>query len=188
MYLLSHFRYTDRLKTVLIVYRETLQMARPQIPERLVEEVEQLYEQHYGYPAGVFQEALRTVTNLAAASVESSKDEGEREGSIEDVYSTLAAVEEDGLIYTLRRPTPLTVEYLELDSSASGGSKAMVYVRGRNGKRYRLVADLETDSFSIEHRRSDEWRDYRPIDHFEYRSPSHPEAGEKRMEYSEKNA
>lgn len=43
-------------------------MPRPELPEVLKENVEQLHEQHRGYSANSFQEALSTVVSLAEES------------------------------------------------------------------------------------------------------------------------
>ncbi len=45
-----------------------MDMPRPELPEVLKQKVEQLHEQHQGYSANSFQEALSTVVSLAEGS------------------------------------------------------------------------------------------------------------------------
>lgn len=160
-------------------------MARPQVPDRLKEEVESVHEQYREYPAGVFQEALRTVTDLAKTSLESEPTTEDRNTEMKEVdlagemYNGLAAVEEGGSLYTLNRDSPFQVEHVDRKSSVDGGGKARVYLEGPQGGQYRLVADSETDTLLIENKSSGEWETHSTrVKSFRYRSPSHPENGD----------
>jgi len=159
-------------------------MPRPQIPEQLINKVEQLHKMHEGYPAGGFQEALKTVTNMAEQVTKDENLEVEKSQNqpktAEDMYLELGAIEEGGSIYTLRRSTPYTVEYVERKSRSKRGDRAIVYLQGPQGGEYRLVIDSGEDRFVMEDKSPGEWRTHSTkFSGFRYRSPSHPKNGEK---------
>jgi len=165
-------------------------VARPQVPDQLKEEVESIHERHHQYRAGVFQEALRTVTDLAKTSFENEPTTEDSKTAMEDVdltkemYNGLAAVEEGGSLYALNRDSPFHVEYIDREGFVNGGGKARIYMEGPQGGKYRLVADSETDTLLIENKSSGEWETHSTrVKTFRYRSPSHPESGEN-WEYS----
>ena len=161
-------------------------MTRPQIPEQLIDEVKQIHERQHGYSAGVFQEALRTVTDLAKTSFETeqttpensfSQKEEERD-LVKEMYNGVAAVEEGSSLYLLDRDSPFLVEYVDRQGSINGEGVARVYLEGPQGGKYRLVADCDTESLYIENKSSGEWKTHSTrVKTFRYRSPSHPDSG-----------
>ena len=61
MYLLSTYSVLNGYS----LFSLTTSMPRPNVPERLIEEVESLHEARREYPANSFQEALATVIDMA---------------------------------------------------------------------------------------------------------------------------
>ncbi|QDX40856.1 hypothetical protein [Salarchaeum sp. JOR-1] len=59
-------------------------MSRPNIPDQLVEEVEEIHKEHRDYEANTVQEALATVTDVAKQSSEEISTEETRTYDIED--------------------------------------------------------------------------------------------------------
>ena len=110
----------------------------------------------------------------------------------EDMYRELSVLEEGGYVHTLRRKTPYKVDYIEQESRNSDSDRIGVYLRSPpsnnypDGKQYRLLVDCDEGRFVMEEKRQDQdWRTHSTkFAGFRYRSPSHPEAGEK-WEHSE---
>lgn len=105
--------------------------------------------------------------------------------SAEEMYEDLAAVEEGGSIYTLRRTEPLTIEYIERISRTSKDNpdqqkdRTVVYLSSKRQKEYRMVIDCDTDRCAMEHIRDRSWVTYsNDLSGFRYRSPNHPENGQ----------
>lgn len=103
-----------------------------------------------------------------------------------EMYEDLAGIREGGSLYTLQRTEPLTIEHIErISRSSKSDSKASadrltVSVTSSGGKRYRLVIDCGDERCAMEHIRDGEWVTYsNDLSGFRYRSPNHPENGEK---------
>jgi hypothetical protein len=161
-------------------------MARPNIPDEMVERVENIHTKLLGYRPSSFQEALGTVSTFAKQSIdhgESEKREGEHidtSKSARDMYSELGHVQEKGTVYVLQRSTPYRVEFIEQESRNDGGDLRVVWLTGPSGGEYRLVADCEEDRFIMEDNSQGEWRTHSTkCSGFRYRSPNHPKAGKK---------
>lgn len=104
----------------------------------------------------------------------------------QEMYDDLAGIEEGGSIYTLKRTEPLNIEYIERISRSSktdpdaSKNRTEVYLSSKRGKRYRMVVDCGEDRCAMEDNPDDGWKTYSTaLSGFRYRSPNHPEQGEK---------
>lgn len=105
--------------------------------------------------------------------------------SPKEMYDEMAGIEVGGSVYTLKKPSPFEVDYIERVSRSSpetpdeSQDKAYVYLRTNRGTRYRMVADCAADRVAMEIEDDDGWKTYsNDLSGFRYRSPGHPEGGQ----------
>jgi hypothetical protein len=75
----------------------------------------------------------------------------------QQMFDHLAGIEGGGSLYTLKRPTPFTVEYTEPISRSSkpdpdtSRNRLFVYLSSSGGKKYRIATDCAEDRCAMEH-------------------------------------
>ena len=103
-----------------------------------------------------------------------------------EMYDELAAIEEGGSLYTLKRKEPFNIEYIEKVSRSSKSDpeesydKLLIYLSTKRGKQYRINIDCKEDQCKMEHNPENGWETFSTaLSGFRYRSPSHPKRGSK---------